>query len=139
MKKVVGEGFELPSENICSDFRVSDGKMYFSIRVPYKTNVMTENGNACELHNSELHFSAFTAEKDIYCVLFDEETSILYSLRENGIMENTVTLEKLYLAKGFTVVNGYVYYNSGYKVKTNNVGDIIYDYSSSVPKFEKIM
>ena len=45
---------------------------------------------------------------------------------------------KINTATGVAVVDGYVYYNSGYNKKTAQSGNIIYDYSVGTPRADKV-
>jgi len=59
-------------------------------------------------------------------------------LYSDGEQKSIAVLNKMNSATGVAIVDGYIYYNSGYKTKVSNMGNIIYDYTVGKPRADKI-
>ncbi len=121
-EKIIGYGITEPLTQLCSDFRIIDGKIIYSLREPYETRVLKEDGSTELVFNGELNFSVSGANWEcLYSILkINEAESCLY-VYTNGEQKMIATLPKMNIASGFAIIDGYVYYNSGDKTIIPNV------------------
>lgn len=128
-KIVLGKGQSRPKEDIYKEFLWIDNVLYIYKRMPaglFKyvdgKEILIDDGNVCNLINYK---------NDLCYIVNNGFKTYLY--KYNG---EKISLEACmyYLNKnaGVSVVNDYVYYNSGVKIESRN-GNIIENYSESLP------
>lgn len=130
-----GEDVEEPNQNICLDFCIINDDLIYRVKEPDEIRIKNlKDGTQTVYIDEEIYFSSFTFEEGIVCVNYDVEKSTIFTLDEWNASQNVFELYRLDLSKGVTVVNGCIYYNSGYRTIINGDGNLIYDYSISIPK-----
>ena len=113
-EEIIGHGITEPLTNLCSDFRIIDGKIIYSLREPYETRVLNEDGSKDVIFKNELNFSVSGANwESLYSILeINEKEAYLYSYSD-GEQKMIGTIPKMYAPTGFAIIDGYIYFNSG--------------------------
>ena len=136
---VQGDGEYVSMKPEHHDFRVVDDKMYYCQAMPGGTYLMDLDGESKIISNGCSTFVCAPRDfEGIYLMSHGLNTSHLYFYDMEGNKTSACSyLLELDLNNGVAVVNGYVYYNSGYERILNEYGHYIYKYYSN-PVAKKI-
>lgn len=139
-KPVLGDGKYTPYEKAYMDFRIVNGNIYYTQAMPSGTYVMPLLGEEKIIADGRSTFICESSlSEGLYYMSYGLEESHLYFRDKDGNEEPACfSMKELNAATGVAVVDGYVYYNSGYERVLNDSGHYVYNYGNSKPVMQKI-
>ncbi len=139
-RAVLGNGKYTPDEKAYMDFRIVNGNIYYAQAMPSGTYMMPLDGEEKIIADGRATFICDAPMSEgVYYMSYGLDESHLYFRDKN---ENEVpacfSMRELNPATGVAVVDGYVYYNSGFERIFDDSGHYVYNYDSSKPTAQKI-
>ena len=133
---LAGYGQESPRDNVCKDF-LRDKDRLLCVQTHPNRFYLWENHNSVTLSTGRVT-NFYIAQGILYYVDFDDESSTLYAYDfEQNERTAVAILKQFDKSRGFSVIDGAVYYYSGYSVQEED-GNKIYDYDNSALLCQKL-
>ncbi|MBQ8389106.1 MAG: DUF5050 domain-containing protein [Clostridia bacterium] len=137
---VLGNGEHTPMEEAYIDFRIVNNRMYYTQSTPSGTYVMNSAGESKIIGDG---CAVFVCESNVaggtYFMAYGRDESSLKFRGQDGVpVPICFDMMELNVNFGVAIVNGYVYYNSGFDRVLNETGHYIYNYYSN-PMAKKIV
>lgn len=134
---LAGYGKEEPKDSICQDFLWSNDH-FLCVQTHPDRFYLSENHNDVTLSTGTVT-NFCIAQGTLYYVDFDYESSTLYAYDfEQNKSTAVAELSQFDKNRGFSVINGYVYYHSGYSMQEERENQI-YDYKDSIVICQRLL
>lgn len=140
-KVFLGDGEYTPMEKAYMNFRISNGVVYYTQAMPSGTYKASMNGEGKIIRDSRVTFICDSSVSNgIYYMSYGLERSYLYFCDEDGQESFVCQMKELNINSGVAVVDGYVYYNSGFeRLLDQDSGYYINDYINAKPTATKLL
>ena len=140
-KVFLGDGEYTPMEKAYMNFRISSDAVYYTQAMPSGTYKASMNGDGKIIRDGRVTFICDSSVSNgIYYMSYGLERSYLYFCDEDGQESFVCQMKELNINSGVAVVDGYVYYNSGFeRVLDQDSGYYINDYINAKPTATKLL
>ena len=138
-RALLGDGEYTPMKPAYLDFWISNDSIYYCQAMPSGTYTMPLNGECKIIHDGRLYFicQSNTAE-GLYYMKYERDESYLYFNNKDSKESFVCEMKELNLSSGVAVVDGYVYYNSGFERVLEDHGHYVYYYDNAKPTAERL-